>query len=73
LARELDRLPLMLLDDVMSELDPARRQLLAQELGEAGQSLIATTDLAHVPGASAAGVTRLRVSTGTILQEALAA
>jgi DNA replication and repair protein RecF len=73
LARELDRLPLMLLDDVMSELDPARRELLAEELGEGGQSLIATTDLSHVPGASSSSVTRLRVSTGTVLQEALAA
>jgi DNA replication and repair protein RecF len=73
LARELDRPPLMLLDDVMSELDPARRQLLAEELGEGGQSLIATTDLSHVPGATASGVTRLRVSSGAILQEALAA
>ena len=35
--------------------------------------MIATTDLAHVPGAGDAGVTRLRVSPGAILQEALAA
>ena len=63
----------MLLDDVMSELDSERRELLAAELGAGGQSVIATTDLAHVPGASDQGVTRLRVSGGTILQEALAA
>lgn len=73
LAREQDRMPLMLLDDVMSELDSTRRELLAAELGGGGQSLIATTDLAHVPGAGAAGVTRLRISPGTIMQEALAA
>jgi DNA replication and repair protein RecF len=65
--------PLMLLDDVMSELDAERRQLLVAELSSGGQSMIATTDLAHVPGAMDASVTRLRISPGTILQEALAA
>jgi hypothetical protein len=35
--------------------------------------VIATTDLSHVPGACASEVTRLRVSPGAILQEALAA
>ena len=73
LARERGRTPLMLLDDVMSELDAERRELLARELAGGGQSVIATTDLAHVPGASEAVVTRLRVSPGAILQEALAA
>ncbi|MGH2904194.1 MAG: DNA replication/repair protein RecF [Solirubrobacteraceae bacterium] len=73
LARERGRTPLMLLDDVMSELDPERRELLARELSSGGQSVIATTDLGHVPGATEAGVTRLRVSPGTVLQEALAA
>ena len=73
LARERQRTPLMLLDDVMSELDSERRELLAGELSKSGQSVIATTDLAHVPGAGEARVARLRVSGGTILQEALAA
>ena len=73
LARERGRTPLMLLDDVMSELDAGRRELLAQELSSAGQSVIATTDLAHVPSASGAGVARLSISPGAILQEALAA
>ncbi len=63
----------MLLDDVMSELDLERRELLAAELSTGGQSVIATTDLAHVPGATHASVTRLRVSPGRILKEALAA
>jgi DNA replication and repair protein RecF len=65
--------PVMLLDDVMSELDSERRELLAHELALSGQSVIATTDLGHVPGAGDAAVTRLRVSPGAILQEALAA
>ena len=66
-------MPLMLLDDVMSELDEQRRELLAGELAADGQSVIATTDLAHVPGALSASVTRLAVSPGAVLQEALAA
>jgi DNA replication and repair protein RecF len=73
LARERARMPLMLLDDVMSELDAERRELLALELSTGGQSVIATTDLAHVPGGTGAAVTRLRVSPGAVLQEALAA
>jgi len=73
LEQERGRTPLMLLDDVMSELDAERRELLASELSSGGQSVIATTDLAHVPGGAGAQVTRLRVGPGTILQEALAA
>jgi DNA replication and repair protein RecF len=73
LAAERARMPLMLLDDVMSELDAERRELLARELASGGQSVIATTDLAYVPGAGEAAVTRLRVSPGAVLQEALAA
>ena len=55
LARERGTTPLMLLDDVMSELDPRRRELLAAELTRAGQSIITTTDLAQVPGAAEPG------------------
>ena len=73
LARERARAPLMLLDDVMSELDGERRELLARELSTGGQSVIATTDLSHVPGAMDSSVTRLRISPGTVLQEAIAA
>jgi DNA replication and repair protein RecF len=73
LASERAQTPLMLLDDVMSELDGERRELLAQELRVGGQSVIATTDLAHVPGAADAQVTRLRVAPGAVLSEAVAA
>jgi DNA replication and repair protein RecF len=73
LGRQRDRTPLLLLDDVMSELDSNRRELLVGELADGGQSVIATTDLAHVPGAGSARITRLRVSQGTVLQEAAAA
>jgi DNA replication and repair protein RecF len=65
--------PLMLLDDVMSELDPDRRALLAQMLGGEGQSVITTTDLAHVPGGGAPAVVRLSVAGGAVLQDAVPA
>src|SRR3954452_24188288 len=44
------RPPLMLLDDVMSELDATRRERLADLLRERGQALVPTTDGEHVPG-----------------------
>ena len=62
--------PLMLLDDVMSELDAGRRRRLVDVLRARGQSLITTTDLAHVPGGDDAGVTRLAIAEGAVLQEA---
>jgi DNA replication and repair protein RecF len=65
--------PLMLLDDVMSELDSHRRERLVHTLRTGGQALLTTTELAHVPGAEDAGVVRLAVVDGGILQEAAAA
>ena len=62
--------PLMLLDDVMSELDAGRRARLVDVLRAGGQSVITTTDLAHVPGAEDAGVARLAIAEGAVLQEA---
>jgi DNA replication and repair protein RecF len=64
---------LLLLDDVMSELDSERRELLASELAGRGQALLTTTDLGHVPGASSPDVTRLAVGDGRVLREARAA
>ena len=65
--------PLVLLDDVMSELDADRRRLLVDRLEGGGQSVLTTTDLAHVPGAEGHGVVRVGVADGAIVQEALAA
>jgi DNA replication and repair protein RecF len=62
--------PLMLLDDVMSELDAGRRARLIDVLRGGGQSLITTTDLAHVPGGEDADVARLAIAEGAVLQEA---
>jgi DNA replication and repair protein RecF len=41
--------PLLLLDDVLSELDPARRRILADRVARAGQALITATDAAMLP------------------------
>jgi DNA replication and repair protein RecF len=41
--------PLLLLDDVLSELDPARRRILAERVRGAGQALITATDAAMLP------------------------
>lgn len=62
--------PLMLLDDVMSELDGSRRGALTQQLLAEGQSLITSTDLAHVPGAERPDVVRLAVTEGAVLDSA---
>jgi len=59
--------PLLLLDDVMSELDPDRRGALAARLArDGGQSVVTTTDLAHVPETAGADATRLAVRDATV-------
>ena len=73
LAEVRDALPLMLLDDVMSELDSDRRAMLAELLRGPGQSIITTADVAHVPGAEGGSVTRLAVAGGAVLRDAAAA
>ncbi len=62
--------PLMLLDDVMSELDRDRRAALVELLAEGGgQALITTTDLEHVPGVFAPGVARIAVAPGELIED----
>jgi DNA replication and repair protein RecF len=41
--------PLLLLDDVLSELDPSRRRILAARVASAGQALVTATDAAMLP------------------------
>jgi DNA replication and repair protein RecF len=66
IASSRDATPVMLLDDVMSELDQERRARLVELLRGAGQSVITTTDVEHVPGATEPGVTRLAVTDGGV-------
>jgi DNA replication and repair protein RecF len=49
LGERRDSPPLLLLDDVLSELDPERRRILAARVGQAGQALITATDRAMLP------------------------
>ncbi len=56
--------PVLLLDDVMSELDVTRRTLLVDVLAGAGQALITVTEAAHVPGAERDEVGLIEVEPG---------
>ena len=70
LAAERGAPPLLLLDDVMSELDATRRQRLVDVLRAGGQSVVTATELAHVPGADEPGVERVAIADGRVLQAA---
>lgn len=52
-------IPLLLLDDVMSELDPGRRERLVGRLGDGGQVLITAADEESVPEAARASIVRM--------------
>jgi recombinational DNA repair ATPase RecF len=52
-ARLLDPTPLLLLDDVLSELDPDRRRILAGLLAGHGQTVITATHASALPVAPA--------------------
>jgi DNA replication and repair protein RecF len=64
IAQERDTVPLMLLDDVMSELDGTRRARLAAQLAGDGQSVITATDRDQVPAAPAGAVADVEVPDG---------
>ncbi len=72
LGRVRGHVPLMLLDDVMSELDAERRRVLVEALRSGpGQAVITTTDPDHVPGAEDAEVKRLEVASGHVHHSAM--
>jgi DNA replication and repair protein RecF len=58
--------PLMLLDDVMSELDLERRARLIELVRAAGQAIVTTTDPEHVPGSAESGVALTAVERGAV-------
>jgi len=63
-ARLRGALPVLLLDDVMSELDHERRHALASRLRrDGGQAVITASEHQHVPGAEASDVAVLDVAT----------
>jgi DNA replication and repair protein RecF len=59
--------PLLLLDDVLSELDPDRRRILAARVSGVGQALVTATDAAMLP---AAPDQLLEVTPGEVLEAA---
>lgn len=62
--------PLLLLDDVMSELDAAHRAALIELISAGGgQTVVTTTDLEHVPHAGDQAVARIAVEDGELLEE----
>ena len=68
-----DTPPVMLLDDVMSELDRARREALVELLQiRGGQAVITATEAEQVPGATDAGTVRISVSRGALVDEVVA-
>jgi DNA replication and repair protein RecF len=74
LAARRDTPPVMLLDDVMSELDRRRRRSLVDLLrSTGGQSVITATDVEQIPTAEEPGVTHLAVADGHVLDAATAA
>jgi DNA replication and repair protein RecF len=73
LAAERGAAPLLLLDDVMSELDATRRERLTTLLRRGGQAVITTTELAHVPGAEDSDVVKIAITEGRVMQQARAA
>jgi DNA replication and repair protein RecF len=69
-ASQRGAVPLLLLDDVMSELDHGHRGALVELItGTGGQTVITTTDLEHVPRAGDAAVARIAVDRGELLEE----
>lgn len=58
--------PLLLLDDVLSELDPERRAGLFEALGGAAQTIVTATDLESVPAGVRAAARTLHVVNGLV-------
>jgi DNA replication and repair protein RecF len=65
--------PLMLLDDVTSELDARRRELLVEQLAGGGQALVTATEPGHLPEVAGVGRTAIALREGRALAAAEAA
>jgi DNA replication and repair protein RecF len=69
MERYTDDRPVLLLDDVMSELDPRRRALLQQMVMSQDQVLLTATDLSFFSDDFLAQAQRFRVAEGTVLPD----
>ena len=64
--------PLLLLDDVLSELDERRRDYVLAEARSYPQAIVTSADAQWLPAAQTAGARRLRVADGAVAEEAAA-
>lgn len=64
--RETEEHPILLFDDILSELDPVRRGFVLGQAGRAGQTLITTTDLNDFGPELLARATVVRVERGAL-------
>jgi DNA replication and repair protein RecF len=64
--------PVILLDDVLSELDPGRRELVLDEAARYPQTIVTTADLGLLPERYLGVARRLRVEAGLVLEETAA-
>ena len=64
--------PVVLFDDVLSELDDRRRDLVLDEAVAHQQAIVTTADLAQVPAHHLAAARRLRVDEGEVVEEVAA-
>lgn len=58
--------PLLLLDDVMSELDPRRRERLVERLGAGGQAVITAASIDSLPAAARESVVRMPLAVAEV-------
>lgn len=66
MRKETEERPILLLDDILSELDPVRRGFVLAQAGTAGQTLITTTDLNDFGPDLLARAAIVRVDGGTV-------
>jgi len=62
--------PVILFDDVLSELDDRRRMLVLEEASRHTQSIVTTTDVNLVPATYLSDAHRMRIEAGQIIAEA---
>ncbi len=67
LATRLGCRPILLLDDVLSELDRAKRQAVLRVACAAGQTIMTVTDLGVLEGQLASASAVLRLNAGALL------
>jgi len=61
--------PILLLDDVLSELDPPRRGFVLDQAGREGQTVLTSTDLADFPGPFLAEAAVFHIRAGTAVSQ----